>query len=57
MVNDVDLLIKESHKEEFARWKETISFLYGAAYTEKFCSFDTFKLHLWGLGLLEVKPK
>ncbi len=56
-MNDVDLLIKESHKEEFARWKETISFLYGAAYAEKFCSFDTFKLHLWGLGLLEVKTK
>lgn len=56
-MNDVDLLIKESHKEEFARWKETILFLYGAAYAEKFCSFDTFKLHLWGLGLLEAKPK
>lgn len=45
------------HKEEFKRWKETISFLYGAAYAEKFCSLDTFKLHLWGIGLLEVKPK
>ena len=56
-MNDVDLLIKESYKEEFARWKETISFLYEAAYAEKFCSFDTFKLHLRGLALLEVKPK
>lgn len=56
-MNDIDLLIKESYKEEFKKWRDTISFLYGAAYAEKFCSFNTFKLHLWGLGLLEVKPK
>lgn len=56
-MNDVDLLIKDSHKEEYERWKETLSTLYGAAYVERFCNFETFKRHLWSMGYLEVKVR
>ena len=56
-MNDVELLIKDSHKEEYERWKETLSTLYGAAYVERFCNFETFKRHLWSMGYLEVKVR
>ncbi len=45
------------HKEEFKRWKETISFLYGQNYADRFCSLEIFKKHLSAMGFYEEGKK
>lgn len=53
-MTDFELMSAGPHKEEFKRWKETISLLYGQNYADKFCSLETFKKHLSAMGFTEA---